>query len=236
MCLTAVPYSISTNKSDVWKPWAVKWLACTNTYQSSQRQAWDAPHGVGQVTFDAAVMPWFVRPGGVPSGHRGQIFLRDSGDIGKRCLDVAYQAITVPVRIKGIFLEAPLCDDSRVTAAEKAVWRFFGPENRMARDYQFQFAADGACGADDPEFRINFGPTIGYSAPISLPFGFSSRTRWTVDSLRSIVISPMNGNCSCQSHAVPTMAELSVVLPGSADDLPSTTLPSFPKLNKTTSR
>ena len=239
MCLTASPYSSSTNSSSVWKPWAVKWLPCSNMNNPSQRQSWDAPDGAGEVLFDA-VLPWLSTNGGTPSGHKGRITLRDSGDVALRCLDVAYQVINVPVLIQGIFLEAPLCDDSRVAEAEKAIWRFFQYDAAVNGDlYSFTNCRESSCsdcGGIDAELRLQFGTNQGSSETVSAPYGYDFNQVCSADLLRAVALPDVEGKCYCQSHALKAMGQLSSLISGSADDLPSTVRPSFPQRNITSSR
>jgi hypothetical protein len=239
-CLTASPYSLSINGSNIWKPWAVKWLDCSNVFTTDLRQSWDAPDGVGEVLPDLNLTRRADSIINTPSGHRGRITLRDSGDIGQRCLDVTYSPISVPVLVQAVFLEAPLCDDSRVSLAEKAIWRFYqaGPVDQTVGN--FKACSDASCStcAVDGELRLNFGPSANQrtTKPISVPAGYAFNSVCSIEVLRGLAVPDTpNGKCFCQTHNSfnSSSVDVSSIISGYTDDLPTSARPSFPARNTT---
>jgi hypothetical protein len=233
MCLTAEKNAAASNKTDIWKPWTVTWQPCSNLADSSRRQSWDVPIGVGETTADLGFRPdgLFL---GKPSGRAGQITLRDSGDIGLRCLDIAYTAVSIPVKIQGTFLEAPLCDDARVTDSERAMWKFHAVDSTESSADWKPCQSPACMDCADGEVRGHLGTvgTQGLSVPASAAFNetctLTVLRQWAVPAI-------INGTCFCQTHnyIVADRTDLTSMISTCADDLPSTETPSFPPKNTT---
>lgn len=243
-CLTAQPYSTSRKSEDLWKPWSITWAPCSNMYETSKRQSWDVPAGAGLPAANLGLSSQYAFLGR-PSGRTGKITLRDSGDIGQRCLDVSYSPTTLSVKVQGVFLEAPLCDDARVNSGDKSMWRFFEsglpPTAADAIDIWKNCGSTTCMECSDGEIRA--GLDNSFTHGVSVPGDFQLVKPCTMDVLKSMVLPGdiPNGKCHCQaqnlflSSGVTRKPNLSFMVTGSADDLPITQFPSFPPRNSTKS-
>lgn len=243
-CLTAQPYSLSRKSEDLWKPWSISWALCSNLYESAKRQSWDVPSGVGLPAANLG-LPTQYSFLGRPSGSAGKITLRDSGDIGLRCLDVSYTPTTLTVKVKGVFLEAPLCEDARVNFGDKSIWRFYEsgmpPTAADAIDEWKNCGSNTCMECSDGEIRA--GLDTSFTQGVSVPGDVQMINPCSLDVLKSYVVpdNMPNGKCHCQAQNFFVSSEttrkpvLSFMITGSADDLPITQYASFPPRNTTKS-
>jgi hypothetical protein len=179
---------------------------------------------------------------GEPMGHVGRIVLRDSADIGKRCLDVAYDFPALPSVIPVVFLEAMLCSDSRFNVADFAVWRFYQVVSRTEAYGMNQWlnCNNAACAdCSDGQLKVIFSSGK-ETDPVSVPYNYGFGQTCDVDFLRQMALPEAlysrNATCYCQPNALlATAAKLSHLISPNADDLPSTLKPSFPAKNSTKS-
>jgi hypothetical protein len=147
------------------------------------------------------------------------------------------------VKVQGVFLEAPLCEDARVNSGDKSVWRFY--ESGMPPT-----AADGIdvwknCGSNTcmecSDGEIRAGLETSFTQGISVPGDVQMLSPCTLDVLKSYVVPEnfANGKCHCQAQNFFISADttrkpvLSFMITGSADDLPITKYASFPPRNAT---
>ena len=236
-CLTATPYSAGNSSKDTYRPWLVVWLPCLNVAKSTVRQAWDVPYGVGIPLMEINLPP----PAGTqlrPTGSRGIITLRDSGDIGTRCLDITYESRTAPVLMKGTFLDANICNDARIVEADKGIWRFFqaaGTSNSQA-SYEFKECTSPECSECGLDSELKYGSLNQIlSAPSSFP------PKWTCDEphLKALFVPDIEGGkCYCQEHnyfrtdkQAPSH-DISNTIGLSVDNLPNRARLSFPARTK----
>lgn len=253
-CLTAMPYRTAApgNMTGMWKPWSVKFMPCLNYIDPKQRQAWDVPEGVGEIVSDQAGRPPLVNAMNEPSGHVGRIVLRDSSDVGVRCLDIAYEFPPIPSKIPAVFMEAMLCSDLRLSMSDYSLWRFYraplGKDQEVARLNQWALCKNAACAdCGDGELRALLkspGTNVIYTEPLSMPFGLRYGQMCNLDMLRKIAVpeklsDATDRKCYCQAHnyfesrrkGVPL---ISSIIMANADDLPTTVRPGFMNVTKST--
>jgi hypothetical protein len=179
---------------------------------------------------------------GDPMGHLGRIVLRDSSDIGKRCLDLAYDFPAIPSPVPVVFLRAIPCSDVRFNAADYAVWRFYQavPRTQAYAMNQWMTCNNKAC-ADcaDGQLKVVFVSGNGTDA-ISVPGTYSFGQTCDVNTLRemalpSVLDSASNSTCFCQRNALFGLSQshvkISSLLGPNSDDLPSTAKAAFPARN-----
>lgn len=255
-CLSAFPYNVKESTS--WKPWGVRMSDCLDFHNPSVRQSWSVPFGVGTAlsspfsgTSDPASQDgphdW------IPSGHVGRIVLRDSWDIGPRCLDISLSPQRIPTSLQVVFLEAPLCDDARIQSGDHGMWRFWvspnATESDMNRANNWEQCSNGDCNNcdDDDEYRAYWlpSPSNNFTDTVSVPAGFSfSKTRCDIFSIRRIAINPSlanHANSTCFCQAIPAIHSWPILEPGSIswggiDDLPTTQSPPLVAANVTKSK
>ena len=241
MCLTAEPYSTYNLSSAPYKPWAVKLSLCSNDANGMARQSWDVASGVGDVPFNLGISANALDIGR-PSGHSGRIFLRDSADIGQRCLEIAYDMPASPLKVPAMFLEAVICEDTRFTPADVSIWRFIEGTRPVDSPNEWKACSTPSCSdCYDGELRARIG--IDYTQEVSVPYGFDYSSPFcSVTDLRRMTIPDItDGRCFCQTHnlfslnrtASYSVPEMGYIISATTDDLPSTKRPSFPARNQT---
>lgn len=244
-CLTASPYGTSGAS---YTAWSVSFSTCLGYADPLNRQAWDVANGVGEQITYVSIESEINSTLGQPMGHVGRIVLRDSADIGKRCLDIGYDLPAVPSTIPAIFLEAILCNDVRFNPSDFAVWRFYQSVPRRDAYGMGQWVTcDNAACADcfDGQLKVVFDSSGDQTDAVSVPGRYSFGQSCDVNTLRRMALpseldSSSNSTCYCQSNAffvfgVNDSAEkLSFLWGPNADDLPFTTTAHFPLKNVST--
>ena len=192
-----IPQSLNaTNQSNLtsdhsWIPWNVFLSPCSQTADPDSRQAWDLPRGSFA---DSGELNGFTfaekeeLPGGVIGqkiGGSGQITLRDSHDIGFRCLEISTpmtSANALPRRVDGHPLAATICSD--FTRKENLLFSVFRFEKRTTEERwkKCNTIECSECTSADCQIRMNQGGKN--SQPIS----------WTDDHGSVAVASGLLGN------------------------------------------
>jgi hypothetical protein len=248
-CLTAFPYNSKDSSS--WHPWGIQVSDCLSYHNPSKRQSWSVPPGVGTVLqnpFDS--LHNVSRNLSIPSGYIGRVHLRDSWDIGSRCLDIALSPPSIPTTIQVVFVEAVLCEDSRLRQTDFGLWQFWVGKNTtsdsMKSAGEFRTCPSGictTCNADD-EYRAVWlgddGQRVAMDT-VSIPAG-QNVTECDISTLKQVAVSESlstltNGTCFCQdmpglNHFDITNHPGSVLWQG-VDDLPSTVDPAVVRANIT---
>ena len=197
-CLTAVRPKNGT----MYSPWLVKLMNCTMAVVSSARQAWDLPTNVlndyGEVPSITYAQPEEIFGGvkAIKAGTVGMIQLRDSADIGDRCLELTPG--NVPVFTPALFLEAKVCDDLTVAETDKAQWSILTFVAEVT-DESWQRCVDGDCSDCGQDCEILY---ESLAKEITKPVGHSGRVDGGcgIDFIRDVAI-PRTGNesmCICQ--------------------------------------
>ena len=248
-CLSAVPYTQNTTSSD-WKAWSVQMQPCLGHVNPFVRQGWDVPSGVGDSNVASLFRPKLAS-GEEPSGHTGRIMLRDSGDIGGRCLDIAVNPPQIPTELPVVWLEAIICNDVRFREVDFAKWRFtVAPPNihlsnsevaNLPKTGVWMSCADGHCSdCYEDELRAVWGISKKPSQAVSYPHGFQIGETCNMQKIREMVVpnslSSATSTCFCQSHHIvagfSSSANMTLPKPRSLlwanpDDLPTTQRPKF---------
>jgi hypothetical protein len=196
-CVTAVKPVNATS----YAPWLVALQDCSMAVAAKARQAWDFPEN--WLTADGAVplvnyhQPTTVSGGlsAVLAGISGRISLRESNDIGKRCLELTEGF--VEVFDSALFLEARMCDDLTLPEFNRTQWTAYFPETEIATE-EWGYCSDDFCSdcLDDCELRFraktNSTKAVGFTGPLN--------DRCNLDSIRKIAIpqTGTDGNCTCQ--------------------------------------
>ena len=238
-CLTASPNNPS---GPIYSAWMVKFTSCLGYVDPSNRQAWDVAEGVGEQQIYMKFEDKLKTQLGDPMGHLGRIVLRDSSDIGKRCLDLAYDFPAIPSPVPVVFLKAITCSDVRFDAADYAVWRFYQavPRTEAYAMNQWMTCNNKACtDCADGQLKVVFVSGNDTDA-ISVPGTYSFGQTCDVNTLREMALpgvldSASNSTCFCQKNALfglsQSGAKISSLLGPNSDDLPSTAKAAFPARN-----
>ena len=242
LCLSAVPYHYS-NVSD-WKPWSVQTLPCLNYIDPKVRQAWAVPEGVGRVgeaslfnsVFHAANKSWR------PSGHTGRIRLRDSSDIGNRCLEIAVNPPVISTKVPVVWMEAIVCDDIRFTDRDLANFQFVHNTQNATEPTGMWSKCDSAhcdeCFDDELRATMQNGQT---SQTVSIPNGFAiSENTCNINSIRAMAIpetlrgSSLTDTSKCYCQTQLPRYRPHTLLWANTDDIPTTIRPQFPASHNNT--
>jgi len=225
---------------------------CRTYQRRDERQSWDLPSQVGMHQED---LHWTSHDGlGTPTGHLGRILLRDSSDIGMRCLDIQIHPTAYQSDIPVAFLEAGLCVDSRLSQSDYGQWRFYlvGNPDQVATAptvagpdgySQWNACKDSTCSicTIDDEYRGVWGrtdvsPDVQATDPVSLPSDYTWTSQCSVQTIREIAVpddvASFDSACFCQEHPLlfkkSQQPKKGFVLFNSQDDLPSSVRPRFP--------
>ena len=208
LCLTAKrpPDAFPAGGDSEWLPWNVFLLPCSNAVTPDERQSWDLPQGaifgdgqLGSLTFAAASN----LPGGVTGwrvGSKGSIKLRESVDIGSRCLEISSESNDLPLRVPAVFMQAALCNDPiRKKKLQIAAYRFLGTHLTNG----WTDCTDESCSqclAADCLMRYSFGSS--YTQPVSDDGSVGSAV-CSFDFLQNMAL-PDVGSDLCECQAVPS--------------------------------
>ena len=197
-CLTAVrPINASLVAG-----WLVKLMPCTMSVKSGTRQAWDLPNNVlneiGEVPSINYAKPETLFGGvvAIKAGVVGMIRLRDSSDIGQRCLELTPGI--VQVFNPALFLEAKLCEDLTTTDADRAHWSIY-TKTSDETDESWKRCNDTKCSDCGQDCELLYD---GGSGETTKPIGNSGPVEGgcSLDFIRNVAI-PSTGNesmCICQ--------------------------------------
>ena len=244
LCVTAVPYNdhSAANFSSNWNAWGVQLLPCDAKVNPFARQAWDLPD---PTLGDASVNMKSVFPavgqgpptvGSQPTGYPGRIKLRDSSDIGNRCLEISLNPPSVPTQVPVVWLEAIICEDIRFREIDFANFQFFLAKTKFIRPRIDHPRVGEWISCMSPTCSECFDEEIRsirtYSKKISQPVSLSHplEEKCSIDTIRAIAIPEVKGTCFCQTALSKT--ETKTLLDKITDDLPSTVRPVFPKKMK----
>jgi hypothetical protein len=256
-CVTAFHYAPDNqaNHTLVHLPWGIKLEDCRMYHRRDERQSWDLPKQVGKILTD---LGWSSMDGlGTPTGHLGRIVLRDSSDIGPRCLDVALDPSPYQSDIPVAFLQASICTETRLSQNDYGLWRFYfasTPDSSIVAGEDgypaWRSCLDSSCSNcdNDDEYRGFWSPTSPGSLPVttqpvSLPTDFNWTSKCDVYQIKKVAIpddvASLNSACFCQEDPLMFLhanhPQIGTMIFNSQDDLPTSIRPKFPTaLNATT--